>query len=62
MNFDLTAYEDATTFLHEDLAGVKGIATPIGELLHVESALSSLEVKLANLKLFAKRRPKVGSY
>jgi hypothetical protein len=51
------ANEDAITFLHEDLAGVKGIVTPIGELLHVESALSSLEYKLANLKRFL---PKAG--
>ena len=55
VNFDLTAYEDAVTILLEYLAGANEIAsrtTPVGELQHVESALSSLENKLANLKRF----------
>ena len=55
VNFDLTAYEDATRTLREDLSQMKEITKrtfPIGELRHVESALSSLESKLAGLKEF----------
>jgi hypothetical protein len=55
VNFDLTAYEDATTTLRKDLAGVGEIArysAPIGELRNVGTALSSLENKLGDLKGF----------
>jgi hypothetical protein len=55
VNFDLTAYEDATTILREDLSRVEEIVkltTPIGEMRHVKTALNSLENKLGDLKQF----------
>ena len=55
VNFDLSAYEDATTILREDLFRVKEIAkrsTPIGELRQLETTLASLENKLGDLKEF----------
>ena len=51
VNFDLSAYEDATTNLREDLARVEEIVkhtAPIGELRHLRTALNSLETKLGD--------------
>jgi hypothetical protein len=45
VNFELSAYEDATTTLHEDISQMETITKrtiPIGELRHVETALTSL--------------------
>ena len=61
VNFDLTAYEDATSTLREDLSQMEEITKrtfPIGELRHVESALSSLESKLAGLREFLPKADK----
>jgi hypothetical protein len=55
VNFDLSAYEDATTILRGDLSRMEETAkctTPIGELRHVKTALTSLENKLGDLKEF----------
>jgi len=62
VNFNLTAYEDAPSTLlfvsnggNYYLSQMEDITKrtfPIGELRHVESALSSLESKLAGLKEF----------
>jgi hypothetical protein len=55
VNFDLTAYEDTTSTLREDLFQMEEITNrtfPIGELIHVESALFSLEIKTADIKKF----------
>jgi hypothetical protein len=55
VNFDLTAYENATTTLRKDLAGVGEIArrsATIGELRHFGTALNSMENKLRDLKDF----------
>ena len=55
VNFDLSAYEDATTILREDLFRVKEIAkrsTQIGELRQLETILASMENKLRDLRDF----------
>jgi len=55
VHFDLTAFEDVITTLHEGLTRVKEMvrrATPIGELRQVDLALSSFEDKLANLRQY----------
>jgi hypothetical protein len=55
VNFDLSAYEDATIILREDLFRVKETAkraTQIGELRQLERTLASLENKLGDLKEF----------
>jgi len=55
VNFDLTAYEDGNSTLREDLPQMEEITKrtfPIGELGLVETALTSLESKLADLKEF----------
>jgi hypothetical protein len=62
VKFDLTAYEDATAVLREDLFRMKEIAkgaAPIGEERQVETALNTLENKLGNMKkMFTKGRSK----
>jgi mannitol-specific phosphotransferase system IIBC component len=58
VNFVLTAFEVVVTTLHEDLARVKELARrmkPNGELRQVDLAMSSFEVKLANLKRYLSR-------
>ena len=55
VNFDLSAYEDATIILREDLFRVKEIAKrspQIGELRHLETILASLENRLRDLREF----------
>jgi len=54
VHFDLTAFEDVITTLHEGLTRAKESrrATPVGELRQVDVALSSFEDKLANLKQY----------
>ena len=55
VNFDLCAYEDATTILREDLFRVKEIAkrsTQFGELRQLETILASMENKLRDLRDF----------
>ena len=55
VNFDLCAYEDATTILREDLFRVKEIAkrsTQFGELRQLETILASMENKLKYLRNF----------
>ena len=53
VHFDLTAFDDVITTLHEVLTRLKETArraTPVGELRQVDLALSSFEDKLANLR------------
>jgi len=55
VNFDLTAFEDVITTLHEGLTRVKEKArraTPVEELRQVDLALSSFEDKLASLRRY----------
>jgi hypothetical protein len=55
INFDLSPYTDAIGVLRADLATIHEIAertTPVVELRHVETALTSLERKLASVKQF----------
>ena len=55
MNFDLSAHEDATTILREDLFRVEEISkrsTQIGELRQLETILASMENKLRDLRDF----------
>jgi len=52
VNFDLSAYEDATIILREVLFRVKEIAkrsTQIGELRQLETTLASVENNLGDL-------------
>jgi 3-methyladenine DNA glycosylase Tag len=58
VNFDMSAYVEATTTLRDDLYRVEEIprhTAPIGELRNEGAALNSLENKLGDLKKFLPR-------
>jgi hypothetical protein len=55
VNFDLTAYQDATSILRQDLSPIEDTdkrTVPIGELRYVRTTLDSLEKKLGDLREF----------
>jgi hypothetical protein len=61
VNFDLIVYEEASSKLRENLSQMEEVTKqtyPIGELRHVQSALASLENKLAGLKEFLPKADK----
>jgi hypothetical protein len=61
VNFDLMPYEDVITTLREDLRQLKEATRrtlPIGELRYVETALSAVENKLADLKEYLPKADK----
>ena len=55
VNFDLTAYQDATSILRKDLSRMEESdkrTVPTGELRQVRTTLDSLEKKLEDLREF----------
>jgi hypothetical protein len=63
VNFELMVYEDVTTTLREDLKQMQDAAKrsfPFGELRYVESALTTVENKLAYLKKYLPKADKRG--